>query len=166
MTFRKHPIIERTTAMGTTARLIRPALIAGALLAVSAPAAQAMPSALSSTQSGTATTAGQVAKGSVGSSAQASAIASRFMAMHKGFLAYHTGTVSQPSQPVASNVMAAAVDSPTDQPIPTVITQPVADNVGTNWTAGLIGAGIATAVLLLAALTASLIRRPRPMAHL
>jgi hypothetical protein len=166
MTFRKHPTIERTTVMGTTARLIRPALIAGALLAVSAPAAQAMPSALSSTQSGTATTAGQVAKGSVQSSAQASAIASRFTAIHKGFLAYHTGTVSQPSQPVASTAMAAAVDSPTNQAIPTLRTQPVATNAGTNWTAGLIGAGIATAVLLLAALTASLIRRPRRMAHL
>jgi hypothetical protein len=88
------------------------------------------------------------------------------MAIHKGFLAYHTGTVSRPSQPAASTVMAAAVDSPTNQPIPTVITQPVATNAGTNWTAGLIGAGIATAVLLLAALTASLIRRPRRVAHL
>ena len=66
--------------------------------------------------------------------------------------------------------MSPAVDPPSAQQVPIVVThavpQPinVADS-GFNWTAGMLGAGIATLVLLLAAITASRIR-PQRVAHL
>ena len=65
--------------------------------------------------------------------------------------------------------MSPAVDPPTAQQVPIVVTQAsqpisVADS-GFNWTAGMLGAGIATLVLLLAAITASRIR-PQRVAHL
>ena len=73
--------------------------------------------------------------------------------------------------PVASGrteIMSAAVDPANAQQVPVVVTQaqPVAaSDSGFNWTAALLGAGIASVVLLLAGATASRIR-PRRVAQL
>jgi hypothetical protein len=69
-----------------------------------------------------------------------------------------------------SNVMSPAVDPPNAQQVPIVATQAVPQPInvadsGFNWTAGMLGAGIATLVLLLAAITASRIK-PQRVAHL
>jgi hypothetical protein len=62
--------------------------------------------------------------------------------------------------------MSPAVDPPNAQQVPIVVTQAVPQPVnvadsGFNWTAGMLGAGIAMLVLLLAAITASRIRPQR-----
>ena len=67
-----------------------------------------------------------------------------------------------------SQIMSAAVDPANAQQVPVVVTQaqPVAaSDSGFNWTAALLGAGIASVVLLLAGATASRIR-PRRVAQL
>jgi hypothetical protein len=67
-----------------------------------------------------------------------------------------------------SQIMSAPVDPANAQQVPVVVTQaqPVAaSDSGFNWTAALLGAGIASVVLLLAGATASRIR-PRRVAQL
>ena len=67
-----------------------------------------------------------------------------------------------------SQIMSPAVDPASAQQMPVVVTQaqPVAaSDSGFNWTAALLGAGIASVVLLLAGATASRIR-PRRVAQL
>ena len=78
-------------------------------------------------------------------------------------------TFSRTSAPrLTISVMSPAVDPANAQQVPIVVTQAapvkVADS-GFSWTAGLLGAGLASLVLLLAAITASRIR-PRPGAQL
>src|SRR5262249_56921850 len=63
-----------------------------------------------------------------------------------------------------SQVMSAPVDPANAQQVPVVVTQaqPIAaSDSGFNWTAALLGAGIASVVLLLAGATASRIRPRR-----
>jgi len=74
-----------------------------------------------------------------------------------------------PSRPYSSGsqVMSPAVDPANAQQVPVVVTQaqPIAaTDSGFNWTAALLGAGIASVVLLLAGATASRIR-PRRVAQ-
>lgn len=72
-----------------------------------------------------------------------------------GFVLGHQLNVA-PAQP-----MTAAVDSPTDQTTPLVITQPVAapsaDN-GFRWTDAVVGAFVASLLLILAAIAATIVR--------
>ena len=66
-----------------------------------------------------------------------------------------------------SQIMSPAVDPANAQQVPVVVTQaqPVAaSDSGFNWTAALLGAGIAALVLLLAGASANRIR-PRGVAH-
>jgi hypothetical protein len=78
----------------------------------------------------------------------------------------YSGTY-RPTQ-VGAQIMNPAVDPANAQQVPVVVTQaqPVAvSDSGFNWTAALLGAGIASVVLLLAGATASRIR-PRRVAQL
>ena len=66
-----------------------------------------------------------------------------------------------------SQIMSPAIDPANAQQVPVVVTQaqPVAaSDSGFNWTAALLGAGIAALVLLLAGASANRIR-PRGVAH-
>ena len=78
----------------------------------------------------------------------------------------HDGTQGQPTTNPYT-VMSPAVDPANAQQVPVVVTQaqPVAaSDSGFNWTAALLGAGIAALVLLLAGASANRIR-PRGVAH-
>ena len=116
--------------------LISTVVLAAALLAVSATAAQARPIGLGYTDHA------QSQSGGTG----------------------YAGTY-RPTQN-GSRVMSAAVDPANAQQVPVVVTraQPVAaSDSGFNWSAALLGAGIASVVLLLAGATASRMK-PRRVA--
>jgi hypothetical protein len=73
----------------------------------------------------------------------------------------------RPTQ-VGAQIMNPAVDPANAQQVPVVVTQAqpaAASDSGFNWTAALLGAGIASVVLLLAGATASRVR-PRRVAQL
>ena len=81
-------------------------------------------------------------------------------------LSPHDGTPGRLATANAYKVMSPAVDPANAQQVPVVVTQaqPVAaTDSGFNWTAALLGAGIASAVLLLAGATASRMK-PRRVA--
>jgi hypothetical protein len=148
--------------MRTTSRLIRIVLVAAGLLAISASAAQAMPTR-SSTDVGKSP--GFAAKGHPGGP---SLNRSGFgyggpVVLHSsGFVLGHQLNVV-PAQP-----MSGAVDSPTNQTAPPVVAQPVsvqsADN-GFDWADAAIGALVASVVLILAAVAATIVR-PRQTVQL
>jgi len=77
----------------------------------------------------------------------------------------HDGTPGRLATANAYKVMSPAVDPANAQQVPVVVTaQPVAaTDSGFNWTAALLGAGIASALLLLAGATASRMK-PRRVA--
>jgi hypothetical protein len=128
--------------MRTTSRLFRATLIAGGLLAISASAAQAMPTG--------STTARD--RDPLGFTA-----ARRLPPAHQ--LAINSRSAMQ-----------GAVDSPADQAVPVVIAQPappvtrVVDG-GFGWTDAGIGAAVSALLLILAAVAATRVR-PRPTVHL
>jgi hypothetical protein len=132
-----HPITGRSTTMFRK-HFITTVVAAVAILAFSASAAQAHPIGL-------------------GYNGQA-----QTQSYTKGY----AGTY-RPTQ-VGAKIMSASVDPANAQQVPVVVTsvQPVAStDSGFNWTAALVGAGIASVVLLLAGATASRIR-PRRVAQL
>jgi hypothetical protein len=166
--------------MRTTSRLFRTVLVAAGLMAVSATAAQAMPlgpATMTDRDPAGFPTAGLMAV----TAAQAMAMdhanvtdrdpagfpAAGLMAVSAtaadGFTAAHHQLNSAPAQP-----MAAAADSPTNQTAPLVIAQPVsaqsADN-GFDWTAAAVGAFVASLLLILAAVAATIVR-PRQTVQL
>ena len=139
--------------MRTTSRLIRSVLVAAGLLAISASAAQAMPTR----QSTDATDSAAVTA------------ANRTIVFHRtGFLLDN----KLPVQGVTSvSVMQPAADSPTDQTVPLVISQPVpavttvSASSGFDWTDAAIGAAVAALLLILAGFAATRVR-PRQTAAL
>ena len=149
--------------MPTTSRLIRSVLVAAGLLAISASAAQAMP-ARQSTDAGK--NPGFAATGHPGGPSfnrSGFGYGGGPVVLHgSGFVLGHQLTLV-PGQP-----MAAAADSPTDQTAPPVVAQPVSvksvDN-GFDWTDAAVGALMASVVLILAAIAATIVR-PRQTVHL
>ena len=132
-----HPITGRST---TTFRkhFISTVAVAAAFLAFSASAAQAGPIGLGYTDHA------QTQSGS------------------KGYIGTYRPTFN------GSQIMSPAIDPANAQQVPVVVTQaqPVtASDSGFNWTAAILGAAIASVVLLLAGATASRIR-PRRVAQL
>jgi len=146
--------------MRTTSRLFRTVLVAAGLMAVSATAAQAM-------AMGPANVPGRDPLGAYMAVHHQLPVASHSpggpVVLHKsGFVLGHQLSFAAP-QP-----MAAAADSPTNQTAPLVIAQPVAaqsaDN-GFDWTAAAVGAFVASVVLILAAVAATIVR-PRQTVQL
>ena len=148
--------------MRATSRLIRTVLLAAGLLAISASAAQAMPTR-SSTDVGKSP--GFAATGHPGGPSVNRSGFGRGgpVVLHSpGFVVAHQLHLV-PAQP-----MSAAVDSPTNQTAPPVVAQPVsvqsADN-GFDWADAAIGALVASVVLILAAVAATIVR-PRQTVQL
>ena len=145
--------------MRTTSRLFRTVLVAAGLLAISASAAQARSSGsvIPSDRDPLGFTAAhhqlQVVSHSPGGP----------VVLHKsGFVLGHQLSFAAP-QP-----MAKAADSPTNQTTPLVIAQPVstqsADN-GFDWVDAAVGAFVASLLLILAAVAATIVR-PRQTVQL
>ena len=145
--------------MRTTSRLLRTVLVAAGLMAVSATAAQAMPV-------GPANMTDRDPLGFTAAHHQlpvASHSSGGPVVLHRsGFVLGHQLSFAAP-QP-----MAAAADSPTNQTAPPVVAQPVSvksvDN-GFDWTDAAVGALMASVVLILAAIAATIVR-PRQTVHL
>jgi hypothetical protein len=133
--------------MATTARIARVLIIASGILALSVTAAQARPIG-------------------VGYSGQSPAAH-----LSKGYHSFYGPQALSKANAAANadNIMSPPVDPANAQQVPIVVTQaapqPVnVSDTGFNWTAGMIGASIATLALSLAAFTASSIR-PRRVAQ-
>ena len=145
--------------MRITSRLFCTVLVAAGLMAVSATAAQAM--AL-----GPANVTDRDPLGFAAAHHQLPVVSHSpggpVVLPRSGFMLGHQLHLT-PAQP-----MAAAVDSPTNQTRPPVITQPVsvqsADN-GFDWADAAIGALVASLVLILAAVAATIVR-PRQTVQL
>jgi hypothetical protein len=139
--------------MRTTSRLFRTVLVAAGLLAISASAAQAMPTRPSTDATDSA----------------AVAAANRTIVFHR------TGFLLDNKLPIQGaktvSVMQPAVDSPTDQTVPLVISQPVpvvttvSASSGFDWADAGIGAAVAALLLILAGFAATRVR-PRQTATL
>jgi hypothetical protein len=144
---------EGSTPVATTTRMIRILAVAAGILAFSATAAQARPIGL------------------VGGAATNAPVASGTQGYHTFYrpsarTSYMTGSVDSPTQ--QGTRMSPSVDPANDQSVPVISTAPVVVKTADksfDWTASLIGAAIAAAVLLLAAITASRLR-PRRVAQL
>jgi len=155
--------------MRTTSRLFRTVLVAAGLLAVSASAAQAMPTR----QSTDATDSAAVSA------------ANRTIVFHRtGFLLDNklpvqgiTGAsvmqaaADSPTNQAPVSIMQPAADSPTDQTVPLVISQPVpvvttvSASSGFDWIDAGIGAAVAALLLIMAGFAATRVR-PRHAAAL
>jgi hypothetical protein len=157
--------------MRTTSRLFCSVLVAAGLLAISAAAAQAMPTrpstdvgknpgfAVTGHPGGPSLNRNLIGVGYTGQSA--ANVSNVYQGFYGGQALYKHDAAAK-----ISSVMSLAVDPPNAQQVPIVVTQAVPQPVnvadsGFNWTAGMLGAGIATLVLLLAAITASRIRPHR-----
>jgi hypothetical protein len=139
---------EGSTIMASTARIVRIVIVATGILALSVTAAQARP----------------IGVGFTGQSAAAN-VSNAYHSFYGPQALYKHDAATK-----VSSVMSPAVDPPNAQQVPIVVTQAVPQPInvadsGFNWTAGMLGAGIATLVLLLAAILATRIR-PRRVAHL
>jgi len=133
--------------MASTARIARIVIVASGILTLSVTAAQARP----------------IGVGYTGQSA--ANVSNVYQGFYGGRALYQREAAAK-----ISSVMSPAVDPANAQQVPIVVTQAVPQPVkvsdsGFNWTAGLLGAGIATLVLLLAAFTATSIR-PRRVVQL
>src|SRR3954471_19478955 len=166
---------KESTLMRTTSRLFRTVLVAAGLV-VSASAAQAMPTrpstdvgknpgfAVTGHPGGPSLNRNLIGVGYTGQSAAAQ-VSNGYHRVYGPQALYKYDAAAK-----VSGVMSAAVDPPNAQQVPIVVTQAVPQPITVadsrfNWTAGMLGAGIATLVLLLAAITASRIR-PQRVAHL
>ena len=142
--------------MRTTSRLFRTVLVAAGLLAISASAAQAMPTRASTDIGGN--NPGFAATGHPGGPSLSRSGFSHVggpVVLHKsGFVLGHQLNFA-PAQP-----MTAAVDSPTNQTTPLVIAQPVSAQSADNfdWTDAAVGAFVASLLLILAAMAATIVR--------
>jgi len=149
--------------MRTTSRLIRTVLVAAGLLAISASAAQAMPTKQSSDVGKYPGFAATGHPGGPSLNRSGFRYGGSPVVLHSpGFVLGHQLSSAAP-QP-----MAAAADSPTNQTPPQVIAQPVsvqsADN-GFDWADAAIGALVASVLLILAAVAATHVR-PRQTVQL
>jgi hypothetical protein len=146
-----HPITGRSTTMFHN-RTLRIVILAVGILAFSASAAQARPLGLGYTGDSQSQSTSKAANG--------------FHFINP--TALHSSQGSSRANLAGTQVMSPAVDPANAQQVPVVVTQaqPVAvSDSGFNWTAAILGAGIASVVLLLAGATASR-NRPRGVAQL
>jgi len=168
--------------MAITARIARVLVIASGILVLSVTAAQARPIGVGYTGQSAAKVSNAY-QGFYGghalyqhdAAAKISTVMSPAVDPANAQLGYHgvygpQALYKYDAAAKVSSVMSPAVDPPNAQQVPIVVTKavPQAINVadsGFNWTAGMLGAGIATVLLLLAAITASRIR-PQRVAHL
>lgn len=152
--------------MAITARIARILIVSTGILALTAVAAQASPLGVDHPNPSSAGSSGY-APGYHGFYVPQGQ-ASNQIAYAPGYHGFYVPPAQAATQPVG--VMSPAVDPANAQQVPIVVTQAATESVkpagsGFNWTAGLLGAGIATFVLLLAAATATRIG-PRRVAHL
>jgi hypothetical protein len=150
--------------MRTTSRLFRTVLVAAGLLAISASAAQAMPTGLANAPEhdplGAAKAVQVLHRSGFVLGHQLSFAAAQPMA----------AAADSPTNQVPVSVMQAAADSPTDQTTPLVINQPVpavttvSANNGFGWTDAGIGAAVAALLLILAGFAATRVRPRQPAA--
>src|SRR4051794_11345851 len=162
---------KESTPMRTTSRLFRTVLVAAGLLAISASAAQAMPPLRAATDA-TDSAAGFAAMGHPGGP---SLNRSGFGYANGSIVFHRTGFLLDNKLPIlnvkAVSVMQPAADSPTDQTVPLVISQPspavttVSASSGFDWAAAGIGAAAAALLLILAGFAATRVR-PRHAAAL
>jgi uncharacterized membrane protein len=149
--------------MRTTSRLFRTVLVAAGLLAISASAAQAMPTRPSTDVGKNPGFAATGHPGGPSLNRSGFGYGGGPVVLHSsGFVLGHQLSFAAP-QP-----MAAAADSPTNQTAPPVIAQPVAvqyANNGFDWADAAIGALVASVVLILAAVAATIVR-PRQTVQL
>jgi hypothetical protein len=146
MTFSTASAAEGSTIMATTARIARVLIVAIGILALSVTAAQARPIG-------------------AGYGQPTANLSNGYHSLYGPQALYKRDAAVQ-----AGSAMSPAVDPANAQQVPIVVTQAVPQPVrvsdsGFNWTAGLLGAGIAILVLLLAAFTATSIR-PRRVVQL
>jgi hypothetical protein len=163
-----------TTMASTVTRMIRATAVATAVLALSATAAQARPLEYSTTNSGNASS-GAVTAGYHGSYRPAALTRLTGSIMSPAVdpaNAQQAQTIMSPAVDPANaqqarTIMSPGVDPANAQQVPVVVTQTAPAKAvasGFNWTASLLGAGIATIALLLAAVAASRVR-PRRIAQ-
>jgi len=168
--------------MPTTSRLIRTVLVAAGLLAISASAAQAMPTRQSNDAGKNPGFAATGHPGGPSLSRSGFSYDGGPAVLHSsGFVLGHQVTLV-PAQPMAAaadsptnqalvSVMQPAADSPTDQTVPLVISQPVpavttvSASSGFDWTDAGVGAAVAALLLILAGFAATRVR-PRQTAAL
>src|SRR4029079_15877182 len=154
---------KESTPMRTTSRLFRTVLVAAGLLAISASAAQAMPTRPSTDVGKNLGFAPTGPPGGPSINRSGLRYGGGAVVLHRsGFVLGHQ-LQYWPAQP-----MAAAADSPTNQTAPPVIAQPVsvqtADN-GFDWADAAIGALRAAVVLILTVVAATIVR-PRQTVQL
>jgi hypothetical protein len=149
--------------MRTTSRLFRTVLVAAGLLAISASAAQAMPTRPSTDVGKNPGFAATGHPGGPSLNRSGFGHGGGPVVLHRSGFALGHQLNFVPALP-----MAAAVDSPTNQTAPPVVAQPVsvqsADN-GFDWADAAIGALVASVVLILAAVAATIVR-PRQTVQL
>ncbi|HET8806568.1 MAG TPA: hypothetical protein VFM47_08865 [Gaiellales bacterium] len=183
ITFSTASASKGSTIMASIARIARIMIVASGILALSVTAAQARPIGVGHTGQ-SAANVGDIYQGFYGgqalyqhdAAAKISSVMSPAIDPATAQLGYHRVYGPQAlykhdaATAKVSSVMSPAVDRPsppTSYRVPVVVTQAqplAASDSGFNWTAGMLGAGIATLVLLLAAITASRIR-PQRVAH-
>src|SRR3954453_3027556 len=162
---------KESTPMRTTSRLFGTVLVAAGLLAISASAAQAMPPLRAATDA-TDSAAKFAATGHPGGP---SLNRSGFGYAGGSIVFHRTGFLLDNKLPIlnvkAVPVMQASADSPTNQTVPLVISQPVpalttvSASSGFDWADAGIGAAVAALLLILAAFAATRVR-PRQTAAL
>jgi hypothetical protein len=164
-----HPIIGRSTTMFRR-HFISTVALAAAFLALSASAAQAGPIGLGYTGQAQSQGMSKTYRSTYGAQVMETYFnpgESQTQAQALPRISPHDGTIGQSINANAYKVMSPPVDPANAQQVPVVVTQaqPVAaTDSGFNWTAALLGAGIAALVLLLAGASASRMR-PRGVAH-
>ena len=168
--------------MASTARIARIVIVAAGILALSVTAAQARPIGVGYTGQSAANVS-NVYQGFYGgqalyqhdAAAKISSVMSPAVDPANAQLGYRRvygpqALYKYDAAAKDSSVMSPAVDPPNAQQVPIVVTQAMPQPIsvaesGFNWAAGMLGAGIATLVLVLAAITASRMR-PQRVAHL
>src|SRR3954452_7205719 len=159
---------KESTPMRTTSRLLGTVLVAAGLLAISASAAQAMPPLRAATDA-TDSAAKLAATGHPGGP---SLNRSGFGYANGSIVFHRPGFLRDNSLPIltvkAVSVMQPAADSPTDQTVPLVISQPVpavttvSASSGFDWADAGIGAAVAALLLSLAGFAATRLRPRQP----
>jgi hypothetical protein len=160
-----HPITRRSTTMSRK-HYISTVALAAAFLALSVSAAQAGPVGLG--YHGQSRTPGisSVNHRMYGGQVAVTYLAAQSQSQVQPRISPHDGTPGRLATANAYKVMSPAVDPANAQQVPVVVTeaQPVAaTDSGFNWTAALLGAGIASALLLLAGAAANRMK-PRRVA--
>jgi hypothetical protein len=158
-----HPITRRSTTMSRK-HFISTVALAAAFLALSVSAAQAGAVGLGYNGQLRTPGTGNVNHRMYGGQVAVTYLAAQSQSQVQPRISPHDGTPARSATANAYKVMSPAVDPANAQQVPIVVTQPVAaTDSGFNWTAALLGAGIASVLLLLAGATAGRMK-PRRVA--